>query len=313
MNLSSILADQDLMSEVRSRIRKGAFDPRFPILDRQVTIETLEGVARGETLAVGYDIEAIVRVTGRPALIVKNGTFSTPESDVWKSRLETSRSLIENAISSVGRIELKNHPGFEWVGTGWVVKENIVVTNRHVANEFSLRDTTGSFKFRRNYENKEMGARIDLREEYMQPDEVEFRVVKVLHIEEPEGPDIALLEVEFSGVNAPKPIKLANTVNAGSYVAAIGYPAWDGRRNDPAVMRQVFNDIYDVKRLQPGQIVTVTSNYFTHDCSTLGGNSGSPVIDLSTGEAVGLHFAGSYLKENSAVPAAIVKDRLNSI
>ena len=33
--------------------------------------------------------------------------------------------------------------------------------------------------------------------------------------------------------------------------------------------------------------------YFTHDCTTLGGNSGSVVLDLTTGEAVGLHFAGA--------------------
>ena len=41
-----------------------------------------------------------------------------------------------------------------------------------------------------------------------------------------------------------------------------------------------------------------------HDASTLGGNSGSAVIDLETGEAVGLHFAGSYLQANYAVPAS---------
>ena len=63
-----------------------------------------------------------------------------------------------------------------------------------------------------------------------------------------------------------------------------------------AVMREVFDDIYGVKRLQPGTIVTESSEIITHDCSTLGGNSGSPLIDLSTGEAVGLHFSGPLLK-----------------
>ncbi|KAB2920650.1 MAG: trypsin-like peptidase domain-containing protein [Dechloromonas sp.] len=313
MNLSSILADRELMDEVRSRIERGASDPMFPIFDRRSATRSLDEIHEGKKFAIGYDIEAIVRTTGRPALFVKNGTFSVPDSEVWKNRLETGRSTIESAISAVGRIELKNHSDFEWVGTGWVVKDNIVVTNRHVAQEFALKGTSGSFQFRRNYENKEIGARIDLREEYMQPEESEFKVVKILHIEDEEGPDIAFLEVEFIGLNAPAPIKLAESTYAGAYVAAIGFPAWDGKRNDPAVMRQVFNDIYDVKRLQPGQIVKVAENYITHDCSTLGGNSGSPVIDLSTGEAVGLHFAGSYLKENSAVPAAIVKNRLRKL
>ncbi len=313
MNLPSIFADREIIQEVQSRIEKGAFDPKFPILDRKSVVKTLDEINGGKKIEIGFEIEAIVRGTGRPALLIKNGTFSVPDSDVWKNRLEVSRAVIESAIPAVGRIESKNHPDFEWVGTGWVVRENVVVTNRHVATEFALRDISGLFRFRRNYENKEMGARIDLREEYMQPEEMEFKVVKILHIEEPEGPDIAFLEVEFVGANPPSPIKLAENTCAGAYVAAIGYPAWDGKRNDPAVMRQVFSDIYDVKRLQPGQIVTIGENYITHDCSTLGGNSGSPVINLSTGEAVGLHFAGSYLKENSAVPAAIVKSRLDSI
>ena len=40
-----------------------------------------------------------------------------------------------------------------------------------------------------------------------------------------------------------------------------------------------------------------------HDCSTLGGNSGSVVLSLETGEAVGLHFAGRFLEANFAVPS----------
>ena len=40
----------------------------------------------------------------------------------------------------------------------------------------------------------------------------------------------------------------------------------------------------------------------THDSSTLGGNSGSALIDVATGRVVGLHFAGRYLEANYAVP-----------
>jgi S1-C subfamily serine protease len=313
MNLSGILADPDLLSEVSARIKSGAFSPGFDGFDRELTVENLNNIAMGENLAIGFDIEAIIMEIGRPALFVKNDTFAIPDSDIWTNRLESNRTALEGAISSVGRIELKNHPRLDWVGTGWVVRENVVVTNRHVAEEFSIRDGAKLLKFRRNHENKEIGARIDLREEYMQPDEVEFRVVKVLYIEEPEGPDIAFLEVEFTGSNVPKPIKLSSAAVPGLDVAVIGFPAWDGKRNDPTVMRRLFNDIYGVKRLQPGKVVTVESGHFSHDCTTLGGNSGSPVIDISTGEAVGLHFAGSYLKENLAVPAGIIKDRLGLI
>jgi endonuclease G len=43
-------------------------------------------------------------------------------------------------------------------------------------------------------------------------------------------------------------------------------------------------------------------NAMTHDASTLGGNSGSAVVDIDSGDVVALHFAGEYLKANYAVP-----------
>ena len=69
-------------------------------------------------------------------------------------------------------------------------------------------------------------------------------------------------------------------------------------------MRQIFSDIYDVKRLQPGVITSWTdgADMFIHDCSTLGGNSGSPVLDLEPHQVVGLHFGGRYLSGNDAIP-----------
>ncbi|MFK7749042.1 MAG: trypsin-like peptidase domain-containing protein, partial [Kordia sp.] len=37
---------------------------------------------------------------------------------------------------------------------------------------------------------------------------------------------------------------------------------------------------------------------YEHDCSTWYGNSGSPVVDLNTGEVVGIHYAGAHHKHN---------------
>ena len=60
----------------------------------------------------------------------------------------------------------------------------------------------------------------------------------------------------------------------------------------------------NVKRLQPGRAVTYSAKFsaLEHDCSTLGGNSGSPVVDLETHEVIGLHFGGRYGVGNYAVP-----------
>ena len=69
--------------------------------------------------------------------------------------------------------------------------------------------------------------------------------------------------------------------------------------------------MFQKKRLQPGNILGYgyIESYgenvqaLTHDISTLGGNSGSAVIDLYTGDVVGLHFAGMQRVANYAVPA----------
>jgi hypothetical protein len=68
-------------------------------------------------------------------------------------------------------------------------------------------------------------------------------------------------------------------------------------------MIRIFEDIFNVKRLQPGELREFRSNNNSvlHDCSTLGGNSGSPVIDLETNLVLGLHFGGRYLEVNQAV------------
>lgn len=68
-------------------------------------------------------------------------------------------------------------------------------------------------------------------------------------------------------------------------------------------MYRLFEGIFDVKRLQPGQVMELLpeSSTLLHDCSTLGGNSGSCVVDLTTNRAVALHYGGFHRHANVAV------------
>ena len=77
-------------------------------------------------------------------------------------------------------------------------------------------------------------------------------------------------------------------------VAVIGYPAQDGDRNDQTLMDEVFRRKYQVKRFAPGFLTDRTVDGITlmGDYSSLGGNSGSPLILLFDGSCQGLHFAG---------------------
>lgn len=114
---------------------------------------------------------------------------------------------------------------------------------------------------------------------------------------------LALLRVApTSGRGDPVPPLLplasaAPQAPEGRRVYIVGYPARD-LRVDPEMTEMVFRGAYEKKRLQPGQILAVSTEepVFWHDCFTLGGNGGAPVVDLETGEVIGLHFAGHWFE-----------------
>jgi len=245
-------------------------------------------------------LEAIILLAGRPAILIQEGDFLEPPK-LWAD-LKQSREQIKSAISRVGRVEVSNNPNFEWLGTGWLAGKDVILTNRHVAIEFSQNKNDGTWTFR-----APMGASVNLHAELNSEEPLTFKVTAIIGIHDTH--DLAALRVEqVSGPNRlPDPLPVARQAPAtlkGRKVYVVGYPAWDGRRNDPEPMKRIFADIYNVKRLQPGEISgdAVPAFEIFHDCSTLGGNSGSPVIDLETHQVIGLHFGGRFLEKNHAVP-----------
>jgi len=244
-------------------------------------------------------LEAIIVIAGRPAIFINNGRFSDPP-DEW-AMLKETRDSIEKNFKSVGRIEVPGHPDLEWAGTGFLVADDVIMTNRHVAKEFcTLGD--GDWVF-------EPGIlpRVDYAEDIGSEKPAEFEIKKIIGIHK--SLDMALFQISresSSGAELSKPLTIASTgssIESGRKVYVLGYPAWDGRRNDPEIMNSIFKNIYGFKRLQPGEVrnVTVEQSTFAHDCATLGGNSGSCVIDLDTSQVIGLHFGGRYLVANYAV------------
>ena len=270
----------------------------------------------GGAAPVAMTLETIVRREGRPVLNILNNNAvldKLASTDQWRDRLKAATKQIIRATRAVGRIELTNFPGADWVGTGWLVAEDIIVTNRHVANLFG-RNKDGNWIFRKGPAGQ-ISARIDFLEEADNEASNEMALKEILYIEEEDDPDLAFLRVERSATG-----KLADFISLSNakpeveqFVAVIGYPAKDSRILDQDLMASVFGELYDKKRLAPGQLMTVAAESIEHDCSTLGGNSGSVVVDLDSGDAVGLHHGGTYLKSNVAVPAAIVKERLDGI
>ena len=259
--------------------------------------------------------EAIILREGRPTLLIRGGSFEPPELAQWRARLMPYKSKIDRAIAAVGRVEV----GFSaqpYVGTAWMVAPGVAVTNRHVAAEFALRQGR-SYVFRSNPGGRRLAPRIDFREEYLDNRPLDVTVGRVLFLagDADADPDLALVELTPApGVVLPEPVPLYDgPPRPGAVVATIGYPAAD-HRNSAADQARLFGGIFEVKRLAPGLVVDVIDEgRFTHDCTTLGGSSGSVVLDVETGAAVGLHFAGEYLSANYAVSSAVIADRVRRL
>ncbi|GAA1651690.1 DNA/RNA non-specific endonuclease [Saccharothrix algeriensis] len=268
-----------------------------------------------EALSRESRVEAIVQRLGRPTLLVRNDTFELPQAKIWRSRLYPAKSRLDAAIRSVGRLEVTGL-SVPYAGTAWMIAPGIAVTNRHVVAEL-VRPRGGEFVFRASPIGQPLTARLDFKEEYAGVRPFEVRVKRVLYVADQgaDAPDLAFIELEApKGRLLPPPVPLyEGEPQPGQVVAVIGYPAEDPR-NSLLDQTRLFGGIYDVKRLAPGEVMgKVDRKVFTHDCTTLGGSSGSVVIDVETGGALGLHFAGEYLDANYAVTVAELRRHLQKL
>lgn len=234
----------------------------------------------------------------QPVLLVRGGRFDAPPLS-W-SFLEQHRAEIEAALPAVGRIELDGHPYLSWVGTGFLVAPDLVMTASYVADQFLA---LPKLKVKRG-----VHARIDFREELGQTESpAEFDLQEAVAYD-PEL-RIALLRVapvsRDGALRLPAPLKLARNEPreplAGRAVYAVGYPAYDARAERSA-LTSALRDVFNVKRLQPGEILEDPEGVTVrHDCFTTGGNGGSPLIDVASGAVLGLHHSGRKMAYKEAV------------
>lgn len=255
-----------------------------------------------------FVVEAIILPDKRPVIDIIDGDFTVPGPLFASFSSDPAiKKRIQDAIPAIGRIDFVDHPTLPYGGTGFVVGDGILMTNRHVAELFVSGVGTRRISFQQDFK-----VGVDFRRERDRPQSEFFDIRNVLMIH-PYW-DMALLSVDGLDRAFRRPLRLTMTQSedlSGRDVAVIGYPAFDPRNNTD-VQNRVFGGVYYVKRLQPGQLnargrILSFGNVVdaaTHDSSTLGGNSGSAVIDTRTGLVAALHFAGRYLEANYAVPAA---------
>lgn len=245
----------------------------------------------------------IVLPFGRPSLLVQDGKFIPAESNTWNQVLESHRQGIDSTLAGVGRIDLVDGVQTGHVGTGFYIAADIVVTNRHVAKLFSERQgddvkfTTGTGS-----------PKLELDGEHGSQQSSSKDLIDVIYLADVNEADLALLRTQGEGSTT---LALLQTAESEDGVTTVGFPS-EEPTSVPEIaeaMARIFGDIFDVKRVAPGKIRSVSGEVLLHDCSTLGNNSGSPVIHISSGKVVGVHSQGRVMA-NRAVPAKTVDDIL---
>lgn len=268
----------------------------------------VEAARRGNEMtdAQIYAVEALIYPEIRPVIDVVNDSYEHVTHPVWpilnKSKV---KAHVERAIRASGRIELKTGSQ-RYGGTGFVVGDGLLMTNRHVAELFARGLGDSYIVFKPGFD-----PGFDLKRERKSGAGVRLTVsrVRVIH---PYW-DCALLEVRGLPASVAKLLLSGEAAASlvGRSVALIGYPAEDPR-NPEVEQDDVMDGVFRVKRLAPG-LLSSPANVGSfgklvmslgHDASTLGGNSGSAVIDLDSGKVVGLHFGGAYKVRNNAVASA---------
>lgn len=191
-------SDPELYEELVGRLERRVATPES--VSSPVSGVTLESASRGVDVQA-IALETIVR-EGRPALLIRDnridgGAVADAAAEVILRRLREAAPTLEPILPLVGRIDVDNYPGpLAYVGTGWLVDRNIVVTNRHVADLIARADD-GKFRFRPGRFGEDMRVAVDYRHEKDNNTSAIARVSRVVWIEpDPRKADIAFLEVD---------------------------------------------------------------------------------------------------------------------
>jgi glutamyl endopeptidase len=272
-------------------------------------------------------LHAFVHLLARPALRVVDGAIpAIPDS--WK-QLKTAHDSVMRRIRGVGRIDTCTR---QHVGTGWLVAENLLLTNRHVAGGLCVLDPHHDPKWLDKLPaavvaTNALWDKDPSKRAVWDPAEAPSTAstaigtitgIRAVH----HFLDMALLDV--IGVAKSKDVVLRVHASppaalAGHEVYLAGYPGVNPPHGvSLQVAKLLFRDATasGLKRVSPGQLVALVKDLpiaadqprESHDGSTLGGSSGSPVIDFDNHRVVALHYQGQYGVANYAVPLWLVKN-----
>ena len=105
----------------------------------------------------------------------------------------------------------------------------------------------------------------------------------------------------------------ARAVGTSATVATIGYCARDSRTGD-SLLDLVYERSFNQKCVAPGRLLTSSDDdLLTHDCASVGNTAGALIVDLATGQAVGLHVDGALDGPGTAVAWSTIEQALRAL
>ncbi|CAO4147038.1 hypothetical protein LPLAFNJD_LOCUS2348 [Methylorubrum aminovorans] len=321
------------------------------VKDADEALRKLDGHGDAAELAPSelFGLEAVIETDGsRPVLFVQDGTIDLDAPVLldgpglrWRNSAVNFQREIEKVVSAVGAVQLPAFGNLR-LGTAIAIAPGLVLTNRHVLEEIArMEGDRWAWKF---------AAEIDFAGEHERPGTNVFTLAEAVLW----GPDainrsidfahldLAVLRLEGDLSRFPRPLALekeAERVTVGQgprpQVYVVGFPAEPRLEEGAAtgrpragheyqeVLETLFEGRFGRKRWAPGLVEAGAGQLLrddrrwvmSHDASTLGGNSGSCVVDFSSngGRVVGLHFGGRARVENYAHVVAALQEQLASI
>jgi len=252
-------------------------------------------------------VEAIVRAVLRPPL----ATLGTD----WILPPEFSEEAIDQIVAllplqrSTGRFEIYD-AGWMHVGSGWAVEETskglLVVTTRNAAARVARRTRSGEGVFLAGLPEAQPGAQIV-------SDDQATPLERFDYLADDASSNLALAWIaQANGLDiAPIP-RAARDADVGEAVATLGWAACHAAPEDRTELAPFFAPLSGLSCICPGFLTSTAPDApFSHDCTTLPGQSGAPIISLATGQAVGLHAAGTFGVGNAGVRVSTINRLLH--
>ncbi|MBD1395246.1 trypsin-like serine peptidase [Mucilaginibacter glaciei] len=248
-------------------------------------------------------LEVIVQLDGtRPSFLIRDSQIdkSSCAAGAWSDSIDVSNGLLNRFLGSVGRIGKHYHDQSRYCGTGFLVQQNMMITNHHVLQCIAKFDNQSKVWIIDQNTHIDFGYELGgtITHPVRRITKVVFAGGNNFPIRYHNTLDMAILELEPSGL-VFETFELSNSYPAtGTKIYTVGYPGPPPQGEyDNALLRSLFQNEYGCKRLAPGIITDAFDLLphwsFAHDATSLGGSSGSVILTIGQEDlATGLHYGG---------------------